>query len=142
MRAYSLARFSRSRSARYQDRGSTSLMPSASAPTGSWVLKPGGALFWSPEMFQIFGYKAKRGSLSYQDVIDRIHPADAAQVDQLVQTAFVLHKRLEGECRVVLRHGLIRHIRYLGHPVPTEEGTVDFVGIIMDISEQRTDHTA
>ena len=123
--------------------GLDSSMPSVSTfPTGSWVLRPGGALFWSPEMYGICGFDPKQGPPSYLDVIARIHPADAAQVDRTVQTGFVLHKRLEGEYRLILPAGVVRHIHFWGHPVPTDVGTVEFVGIIMDVTEQRQFGTA
>src|SRR5690242_15003138 len=102
--------------------------------TGSWVLKPGGVVSWSPEMYQICGFNPRQGPPSYRQLLAQIVPADAAEVDQNVRSAVQARKRLEGECRFIRPDGNVRQLEYLGHPVPGTEGSVEFVGIVRDVT--------
>ena len=109
-------------------------MTSSAPITGSWVLRAGGAVAWSPEMYQICGFDPQQGPPSYRQIIAHMPPADAAAVDGSVQSAFAMHQRLEGECRFVRPDGKIRQLQFLGHPVRSGEGPVEFVGIVRDVT--------
>jgi PAS domain S-box-containing protein len=100
------------------------------------VLKRGGVVSWSPEMFQICGFDPEQGPPSYRQIIEQMPPPDGAEVDQNVQAALVMGKRLAGMCRFIRPDGQVRHLEYLGHPVPAESGDVEFVGIIRDVTDR------
>ena len=56
-------------------------------------------------MYRICEFDPKKGPPNYRDLIARIHPVDSTQVDQTVQSWFVLHARMEGECRLLSAGG-------------------------------------
>jgi PAS domain S-box-containing protein len=98
-------------------------------------------LYWSKETFQIFGIEedAIPTSELFQQ---RIHPDDRGAIDPV--DAVVLSGR-EGEYnyRVVLPDRSIKYIRSVARPVTDDRGQViEFVGTVIDVTEQRNAHDA
>src|SRR5277367_3113344 len=51
--------------------------------TGSWAWNVGsGALFWSQEIFRIYGYNPDETGPTWEQFLARVHPEDRAQIEQ------------------------------------------------------------
>lgn len=107
--------------------------------TGSWALKPDtGALFWSREMYRIAGFDPKAGPPTYQMVIAQFHPDDRDRVDKSIQHAIRDGVDVDGEHRMLMPDGGIKHLRFLGHPVDSAAGEPrEYVGTVVDVTSQK-----
>jgi PAS domain S-box-containing protein len=107
--------------------------------TGSWAMLPNaGGLFWSQEMYRIFGFDPTRGPPPGPTVIARIHPDERARVNDTIRDAVREGLDVEGEYQIFMPDGAMKHLRFLGHPVdrgPTEPR--EYLGTVMDVTSQK-----
>ena len=104
----------------------------------SWDIATG-AVTWSPESYELFGYDPAAGPLTYADFERRVHP------DDLGRTAQALRDAVEGrvaECRVEFRvvHPVrgVRWILGVGRLERSADGTARRLsGINLDLTERR-----
>jgi len=108
--------------------------------TGSWAWSPVTlqALYWSEEMFRIYGLNPQDGLPTTDAFWQRIHPEDLGSTRELLMTAARRSMDYEHEHRIVLNDGTVKHIHAIGHPVLDENGQVaEYVGTAMDVTERR-----
>jgi formate hydrogenlyase transcriptional activator len=111
--------------------------------TGSWARSvPGGDVYLSEESFRIFGMDPAT-KMTFETVLSRTHPEDRLAIADMVQKAIREGSDYEGDYRIVLENGTIRHIHVIGHPVKNAAGNlVEFVGTHMDVTEQHLSRRA
>jgi PAS domain S-box-containing protein len=106
--------------------------------TGSWVWNVRtDALFWSQEVFRIYGYDPEKLAHPTWDFFDRVHPEDRAKFEQRKKRmASTQKERADSKIdyRIVLPDGTIKHLHSIAHPV-IESGD-EVVGTVMDVTEQ------
>jgi len=107
--------------------------------TGSWAVYPNaGGVFWSREMYRIFGFDSKGGPPPGQTVIDRIHPDERDRVSKTLEDAVNAGIVAEGEYRFFMPDGSMKHLRFHGHPVDVGPGeSRDYFGTVVDVTSQR-----
>jgi len=107
--------------------------------TGSFTLNPKtGDLVLSREAYPIFGFDSYGDSPTCPMVVERIHPDDRDPVSENAAHAFLSGTSLEGEYRVLLPNGVMKHVHYVGHQVfRTTGGTSDYVGTLADVTSQK-----
>jgi PAS domain S-box-containing protein len=105
--------------------------------TGSWAWNIStGEVFWSREIYRIFGLDPDQTSLNVELIKKLRHPNDRALAAQTLDGALRERKDFEFESRIVLPDGSIRHVRSGGRPVINDAGVlVEFVGAVMDVTE-------
>ena len=105
--------------------------------TGSFGWKPStGAIIWSEETFRIFQYD-RTTTPTVELILQRVHPEDAALVQQTIERAHKDGKDFEHEYRLVMPDGSVKHVHIVAHASSDKSGTVEFVGAVMDISERK-----
>jgi PAS domain S-box-containing protein len=98
-------------------------------------------LYWSDETFSILGVDQNTTPTS-ELFRERVHPDDRAMIGT-VDAALVAGRDGEYNYRAILPDGSLRYIRSVAHPVKDESGqVVEFVGTVIDITEQRNAHDA
>jgi PAS domain S-box-containing protein len=106
--------------------------------TGSWNWDVASKrIFWSAEMFNIFGFDPKTTTRTPEDYLQSIHPDDRASIDA---AASQLYKGNDAEYnyRIVLPDNSIRYVRTIVHAITNDSGQViEFVGTVIDVTEQR-----
>ena len=108
--------------------------------TGSWAWSPATlqTLYWSEEMFRIFGLNPQDGVPTAETFWQRIHPEDLDRTRELLLKAAAGNMEYEHEHRIVLPDGTVKHIHAIGHPVLDENGQVaEYVGTAMDVTERK-----
>ena len=108
--------------------------------TGSfaWSAATRQSLYWSEEMFRIFGLNPQEGVPSAETFWQRIHPEDLDRTRELLLGAAAGNMEYEHDHRIVLPDGTIKHIHAIGHPVPDENGKVaEYVGTAVDVTERK-----
>ena len=91
-----------------------------------------GEILWSDETFRIFQYdRATKPTL--ERVLQRVHPEDAALVNQAIERASRGEGDFDLEHRLLMADGSIKHLRVVGHGVGVGDG-IKFFGAVMDVT--------
>jgi PAS domain S-box-containing protein len=106
--------------------------------TGSWVWNVRtDALYWSQEVFRIYGYDTEKTGHATWDFFERVHPEDRPRFEQRKKRMASGQKEWADskiDFRIVLPDGTIKHLHSIAHPV-IESGD-EVVGTVMDVTEQ------
>jgi PAS domain S-box-containing protein len=108
--------------------------------TGSWAcnIMTSEILHSSAEHSRLYGFDPDRGSPSFEEFTQRIHPEDRDRVKQASESASRAGKDFDAHFRIVLPDGTTKYLYGVGHPVFNPSGDVgEFVGILMDVTERR-----
>ena len=106
--------------------------------TGSWDWDVASKrIFWSAEMFNIFGFDPKTTTPTPENYLQSIHPDDRAPIEA---AASELYKGNDAEYnyRIVLPDNSIRYVRTIARAITNDSGqAIEFVGTVIDVTEQR-----
>ncbi|MGA8581210.1 MAG: PAS domain S-box protein, partial [Bryobacteraceae bacterium] len=108
--------------------------------TGSfaWSAATLQSIYWSEEMFRIFGLNPQEGVPSAEAFWQRIHPEDLDRARELLLKAAGGNMHYEHDHRILLPDGTVKHIHAIGHPVLGENGQVaDYVGTAVDVTDRK-----
>ncbi|MEM9813234.1 MAG: LuxR C-terminal-related transcriptional regulator [Pseudomonadota bacterium] len=91
----------------------------------------------SPEVREVFGLDADW--LMAQSTVDHhwIHPSDLDRWLQALETSASALTPLDEEVRVIRPNGALKWVRSIGRPRRTEDGTVIWDGVALDVTERR-----
>ena len=104
--------------------------------TGSFGCKVAtGEMAWSEETFRIFGYD-RTTKPAVQAILERIHPEDKAMVGEAIDRGTKEGKDCDLEYRLLLPDDSVKHVHVVAHAVNDESGRIEFVGAVMDVTEQ------
>jgi PAS domain S-box-containing protein len=112
--------------------------------TGSWADDGNGhPLYWSEELYRIFGFDPREGLPTRDQPLERLHPEDRDRFLGVFEAAIRDKVDCEVEYRIVLPDGKLKYVRSLGHPVLNGQGEViEFIGTTVDVTERkRADET-
>ena len=94
-------------------------------------------LYWSEEMFQLFGFDQQLGLPGFEQWVQRIHPEDRDKFKLASDRTLLKNLDCDVEFRIVKPDGTVRHIHGIGHPVLSSNGElVQAVGTMVDITER------
>jgi len=115
--------------------------------TGSFAYNPGSGnapypgdgqtLYWSEELFRIFGFEPRQGGgAGPEDAYKIVHPEDRVRVSKECRAAFPNKVDFSQKYRLLLPDGTIKHIHVIWHPVLDQAGElIEYVGTVADITE-------
>jgi PAS domain S-box-containing protein len=107
--------------------------------TSSWAWDVGLQTFvyWSPELYHLFGFDPEKGPLSPQSFQDRIIPEDRDLFIEMARQAVREKTDFEVNFRVDLPDGQTRYVHTVGHPLVGDDGeALELVGTHVDVTEQ------
>jgi PAS domain S-box-containing protein len=110
------------------------------ARVGSWEWDiPANVVWWSDELYRIYGLEPRSIVPSYDDFLERVHPEDRASVDARNQKAFADHQPFEDVKRVVRADGAEILMRTQGAVICDDAGAPQrMVGICEDVTDAET----
>jgi PAS domain S-box-containing protein len=107
--------------------------------TGSWAWNVRtGALFWSQEIFRIYGYDPQETGPTWEQFLQRVHPEDRAQIEQRakIESTWKEWANSHGDFRIVLPDGTTKHLHSVAHPAKDASGEItEIIGTVMDVTE-------
>ena len=107
--------------------------------TGSWAWNVHtGALFWSQEIFRIYGYDPQETGPTWQQFLERVHPEDRAQIEERakIETGGREWVDSQGDFRIVLPDGTTKYLHSVAHPAKDGSGEIEeIIGTVMDVTE-------
>ena len=95
-------------------------------------------VYWSEEMFRLFGFDTKQGLPMWDQWLQSVHPEDRDKVRLAGDRSFLEKVDCDVEFRIVSPDGIVKHIHGIGHPVLSPNGElVQVVGTMVDITERK-----
>jgi len=95
-------------------------------------------LYWSEEMFRLFGFDPQQGLPLWDQWIQRIHPEDRDKFNMAGDRTFLEKVHCDVEFRTVTPDGTVKQIHGIGDPVLSPSGElVQVVGTMVDVTERR-----
>jgi PAS domain S-box-containing protein len=95
-------------------------------------------VYWSEELFRIFGFDPNPTPPSEVEIVGRLHPEDVLHNKPLVDQAIRGRSDFEVDYRLLLPNGAAKYIHVVGHPIVNASGDViEIVGTAMDITERK-----
>src|SRR4029077_15174276 len=102
--------------------------------TGSFGWKPStDVIIWSEETFRIFQYD-RSTKPTVELVLQRVHPEDAALVQQTIERAAQDGRGFDFEHRLLMPDGAVKHVHVVAHAFNDVSGRSKFVGAVMDVT--------
>ncbi len=92
---------------------------------------------WSQEYSAIFGFDFEKDKPSYQLFIERVHPEDRPEVEQVLWADVTEKRDFDGEYRLLLPDGSIKYLHSLGKCSLDQSGDVEYIGAVVDITEHK-----
>ena len=108
--------------------------------TGSFAYNPGTrkTLFWSEELFRIFGLDPQRGIPDPAESRRLVHPDDLDRVSEECLQGFRENAQFSQDYRLLLRDGSVKHVHVMWHPIlDKNEEVVEYIGIAADVTERK-----
>ncbi len=97
-----------------------------------------GKITWSNHTFQLYERPKTLGEPTYQEYLERIHPADRDFVEQSNAHALQTGTPNNIEYRLLMDDGRVKHIRAIGSFAKNDNGNIVRVNhVIMDITAQK-----
>src|SRR4029077_10564338 len=110
---------------------------------GSWASKNLGVrssddlgLYWSVEVYKIFGLSPEKGPPTLEQYLAAVHPQDRASMAATIKTMHEQRGSCDVTTRIVRPDGEIRHVRCVGVPVVEDGVFQGFHGTTMDVTAQ------
>ena len=95
-------------------------------------------LYWSDEMFRIYGFDPEQGLPNWDQWVQRIHPEDREKFRIAGDRTFLEKVLCDAEFRIVKPNGTVKYIHGIGHPVLGTSGElVQVIGTMVDITERK-----
>jgi PAS domain S-box-containing protein len=109
------------------------------AHVGSWEWDvPGARLYWSDEVFRIFGQNPETFDLALEDYYAAVHPSDREWLRVAVEKGIQSGEPFSSDHRIVRPDGEVRVIHEESEVTRVEDGATAWVsGTIQDVTEQR-----
>ena len=113
------------------------------AHVGSWASTNLGiswgddlGLYWSDELYRIFGLDPKNGAPGLEQCLAYVHPQDRAFIAERVKAMHEEHCICDVTHRIVRPDGEMRYIRVVSNPVVEQGAFKGYIGTTIDVTEQ------
>ena len=95
-------------------------------------------VFWSDELFKVYGLPVSEEGLSYENFLEHVHPDDRTNVDALIKQAFAEKHFSEYYHRIITPDGHIKTLHARGEVFTNESGEIiKMIGTGQDVTEQK-----
>src|SRR6201998_4555127 len=95
-------------------------------------------MYWSEEMFRLFGFDPQQGLPMWEQWVQRIYPEDRDKFKLASERTFSENVPCDVEFRIAQPDGTLKYIQGIGHPVLNSNGElVQVVGTMVDITERK-----
>jgi PAS domain S-box-containing protein len=93
-------------------------------------------LRWSEETFRIFEYDSSTDQPTMDHVLQRVHPADLARVQDTIDRATHEKRNWDIDHRLLMPDGRVKDVHVVAHAT-MHAGGVEFIGAVMDVTATR-----
>ena len=93
-------------------------------------------LYWSDELYRIFGLDPKNGAPGLEQCLAYVHPQDRAFIAEKVKAMHEEHCICDVTHRIVRPDGEMRYIRVVSNPVVEQGAFKGYIGTTIDVTAQ------
>jgi len=93
-------------------------------------------IYWSDEVYKIFGFDPKNGTPNLQQFLSAVHPQDQASLTATMKKLHEEHCGCDVTNRIVRPDGEIRYVRCVGIPVVEDGVFKGYRGTTIDVTDQ------
>jgi PAS domain S-box-containing protein len=106
--------------------------------TGTWALNlTSGEVYWSQEVFRIYGLDPATTKLSREMAFELIHPEDRPGVREALEKSLREKSNYSVEHRAIVADNT-KYLHSLGRPVLNKSGDlIEYVGTVVDLTERK-----
>jgi PAS domain S-box-containing protein len=95
-------------------------------------------IYYSEEMFRIWGFDRSNGLPVYDAAVQRLHPEDRDAALEAFWTTLRAGRDKTSEFRIMLPDGTVKHVRAIAHPILDAGGELrQVVGTHVDVTERK-----
>jgi PAS domain S-box-containing protein len=106
--------------------------------TGSWARSLKGDVYWSEQMFRIWGFDLMQRPPDRDTVLQRVHPDDRDRARQNGDTGMRGGTAIDQEYRIILPDGTVKHLHAVGRPILSGTGElIEMMGTVVDVTERK-----
>lgn len=106
--------------------------------TGSWARSPKGDVYWSEQMFRIWGFDLMQRPPDRDTVLQRVHPDDRDRARQNGDNGMRGGTAIDHEYRIILPNGTVKHLHAVGRPILSGTGElIEMIGTVVDMTERK-----
>lgn len=106
--------------------------------TGSWARSPKGDVYWSEQMFRIWGFDLMQRPPDRDTVLQRVHPDDRDRAHQNGDNGMRGGTAIDQEYRIILPNGTVKHLHAVGRPILSGTGElIEMIGTVVDMTERK-----
>jgi PAS domain S-box-containing protein len=106
--------------------------------TGSWARSLRGDVYWSEQMFRIWGFDLMQRPPDRDTVLQRVHPDDRDRARQNGDNGMRGGKDIDQEYRIILPDGTVKHLHAVGRPILSGTGElIEMMGTVVDVTERK-----
>lgn len=92
-------------------------------------------LWWSDEIYRIFGLEPQECQATYDKFLERVHPEDREKIQEAVMEALKSHTHYSLMHRIIREDGTVRYVMEEGDVICDAEGNpLQMTGIVHDIT--------
>ena len=109
------------------------------AQVGSWVweVPERNALYLSEEWYRIYGFDARGGTPTWEELLERVYPEDRAKLHAEIDRAITEKSDYDVEFRIVHPGGAVRYLHSVGRVFGGSGEPMQFIGVSMDATEAK-----
>ncbi len=109
------------------------------AKVGNWNWDiTNNTLFWSDEIYRIFGFQPQEFRITYEQFLDYVHPDDRKSINKAVKYALIKKQDYNIEHRIVIQNKSERIIHERGEVLFNKYGNpIKMIGTIHDITTRK-----
>ncbi len=74
--------------------------------------------------------------MTLEQIGERLHPDDLPMLAAMTEEARTLQNNHDYEIRLRMPDGTIKHLHSISHPIPSQEGGLEYVGTIQDVTSR------
>ncbi|UWZ84393.1 AAA family ATPase [Occallatibacter riparius] len=95
-------------------------------------------VYWSEEMYRLFGFDPQKGPPQWEHFLERIHPEDREKVVSASDATFRAHANCDVEFRSLRPDGSLKYIHAIAHPVLDPSGQLfQVLGTMVDVTDRK-----
>ncbi|MDP2335071.1 MAG: PAS domain S-box protein [Bacteroidota bacterium] len=95
-------------------------------------------LFWSEEVYSIFGFEIGAFSLTMEAFFECVHPDDRMLMNKVTQASLYEKKTFDVDHRIILPNGKVRVVHEMAEVIFNETGQpIKMVGTVQDITDRK-----
>lgn len=103
-----------------------------------WVIKSN-KLFWSDELYRVYGYQPKQITPSFEKYLNFVHPDDRNYVQTIISNAIQNKNSFNIEERITDAKGHVKFLRTWGNVIINQDGEVESLfGACLDVTKEKT----